>query len=92
MGGSSAVKGYMPHLMKVWKSYNYTVGMTTRTISPFNVDVVGSLFRNAGGKLKHKVVDNAADVLPGILFGIGTYTVTNQVRKSHLMATVIRDS
>ncbi len=49
------VKGYMPHLMKVWKSYVFTTGQTIKTVSPFEVNVIGSLVTNVGAKLRHKV-------------------------------------
>lgn len=78
------VTGYMPHLMKVWKSYAFVSGQTTRSLSPFEVNVLGSLFSNLGGKLKHKVVDNFADVAPGVLAGVGTLFLVKGIRKQHL--------
>ena len=40
---------------QVWKSYQYVPHEKTRMLSPFEIDVVGSLFRNAGEKFRHKV-------------------------------------
>ena len=79
-----AVKGYSPQLMKVWKVYRFTTGMTTRTVSPFEANVFGSLFANIGGKLKHKVVDNFWDVAPGLLTGVGTVFFIKAQRKAYL--------
>ncbi len=79
-----APKGYAPHLMKLWKSYVFTSGQTTRTISPFEVDVVGSLFRNFGYKVKHKVTDNFWDVAPGVLAGVGVVLGAKSARASYL--------
>ena len=39
----------------MWKSYTYVPHEKMRQLSPFELDVVGSLFRNAGEKFRHKV-------------------------------------
>jgi hypothetical protein len=51
----SKITGYAPHLMKVWKTYVFTTGQTIRTVSPFEINVMGSLVKNVGEKFKHKV-------------------------------------
>ena len=79
-----APKGYAPHLVKVWKSWVFTTGQTTRTVSPFEYNVVGSLLRNFGGKLKHKVTDNFWDVAPGVGAGVACVLITKQARASYL--------
>ncbi len=70
--------------MKVWKNYTFVTGATTRTLSPFEVNVVGSLFKNFGEKVKHKFTDNFWDVAPGVLTGVGIVTGTIAARKSYL--------
>ena len=57
-----------PHLKKVWKTYSYQRGQRTQQLSPFEIDVLGPLFRNVGEKLKHKVEDNIWDVAPPLIF------------------------
>lgn len=79
-----AIKGYAPHLMKVWKAYTFTTGQTIRTVSPFEVNVIGSLVKNVGEKVKHKVVDNFWDVAPGVLTGVATVLFVKSQRKSYL--------
>lgn len=44
-----------PNLQKVWKSYTHTRNQRIRQLSPFELDVVGPLFRDIPAKLKHKV-------------------------------------
>lgn len=47
------IKGDIPpNMVKWWKSYTPFHGQVTRTVTPFNVNVVGSLFHNAPSKLK----------------------------------------
>jgi Cytochrome b-c1 complex subunit 8 len=79
-----AVKGYMPHLMKVWKAYVFTSGQKTQMLSPYEINVIGSLFKDVGGKVKHKVVDNFWDVAPGLLTGVGTLFFVKSQRKAYL--------
>ncbi len=40
---------------QVWKSYQHVPHEKMRQLSPFEIDVLGSMFRNAGEKFRHKV-------------------------------------
>lgn len=80
------ISGYAPHLQKVWKSYVYTTGQTIRTVSPFEVNVIGSLVKNVGEKFKHKVTDNFLDVAPGLLTGVGVVFLVKKKRSDYLFS------
>ena len=73
-----------PHLKKTWKSYSYKKGERTQQLSPYEIDVLGPLFRNIGEKLKHKVEDNIWDVAPPILFYMGLVWTVKEIRKDIL--------
>ncbi len=51
----------VPNLAKVWKSYTYTRNQKIRQLSPFELDVLGGLFRDIPGKIKHKVMVRTAN-------------------------------
>lgn len=53
--GGELVAKANPNLLKVWKSYSYTRNQRIQQLSPFEIDVLGPLFRNIGHKIKHKV-------------------------------------
>lgn len=59
-----------PNLQKHWKSYTYTRNQRIRQLSPFELDVLGPLFRDIPAKIKHKVEDNFWDVAPPVIFFI----------------------
>jgi len=44
-----------PHLTKLWKSYAYTRNQRIQQLSPFEIDVLGPLFKDIGAKVKHKI-------------------------------------
>lgn len=73
-----------PHLKKIWKSYSYKKGERTQQLSPYEIDVLGPLFRNIGEKLKHKVEDNIWDVAPPIIFYMGLVWTVKEIRKDIL--------
>jgi hypothetical protein len=73
-----------PHLKKTWKSYSYKKGERTQQLSPYEIDILGPLFRNIGEKLKHKVEDNIWDVAPPILFYMGLVWTVKEIRKDIL--------
>ena len=50
-------------LFQLWKSYAYTRNQRIQQLSPFEVDVLGPLFRDIGHKFKHKVEVCVADGL-----------------------------
>lgn len=41
--------------VQLWKSYSYTRNQRIQQLSPFEIDVLGPLFRDIGGKVKHKL-------------------------------------
>lgn len=57
-----------PAMMKTWKSYTFMRDQKIKQLSPFEVDIVGPLFRDLAGKLKHKLEDNFLDVAPAFIF------------------------
>jgi hypothetical protein len=71
-------------LKKIWKSYSYKKGERTQQLSPYEIDVLGPLFRNIGEKLKHKVEDNIWDVAPPIIFYMGLVWTVKEIRKDIL--------
>lgn len=78
------MKNVHPGMYKTWKSYTYVPHEKVRQLSPFELDVVGSLFRNAGEKFRHKVEDNFWDVFPIIAFHVGLVWGAKVVRKKML--------
>ncbi len=79
-----APSGYMPHLQKLWKSYVFQSGVVTRSVSPFEVNVLGSLFKDIGHKVKHRITDNFLDVAPGLAAGVGVVVFAKSARASYL--------
>ena len=62
----------------------YTRAERVQQLSPFEIDVLGPLFRNVGDKIRHKVEDNFWDVAPAFLFfGTLVYAV-KQLRQKML--------
>lgn len=49
----------------MWKSYAYTRNQRIQQLSPFEVDVLGPLFRDTGSKLRHKIEVSRARVRCG---------------------------
>lgn len=41
--------------VQLWKSYAYTRNQRIQQLSPFEVDILGPLFKDIGGKVKHKL-------------------------------------
>jgi hypothetical protein len=69
-----------PRRAQLWKSYAYTRNQRIQQLSPFEVDVLGPLFRDIGGKVKHKLEDNFLDVAPPLLFFIGLVAFVKEKR------------
>jgi len=59
---------------------SYQKGQRTQQLSPFEIDVLGPLFRNMGANLRHKVEDNFWDVAPPLVFYSGLVYVVKQIR------------
>jgi len=59
---------------------SYQQGQRTQQLSPFEIDVLGPLFRNMGANLRHKVEDNFWDVAPPIAFYSALVYVVKQIR------------
>mmetsp|Transcript_40 Transcript_40/g.54 ORF Transcript_40/g.54 Transcript_40/m.54 type:complete len:88 (+) Transcript_40:208-471(+) len=68
-----APKGVTPaiNMVKWWKSYIPIKYQVTRTISPFQQDVITPFIKNAPKQIQHKISDNLLDVGPALLLGIG---------------------
>ncbi len=52
--GDALVNKATPNLTKHWKSYTYSRNQKIRQLSPFELDVLGPLFRDIPGKIRHK--------------------------------------
>ena len=57
--------------MKLWKYHQSNNGQVIQSLSPFQQDVMGSLFHNAPAKILKKITSNAPSVLPGLIFLVG---------------------
>ena len=59
-------------LKKWWGYHAKTNKEITRSLSPFQQDHLGPLFKQIGKNAPHKITDNFLDVLPGavLLFGV----------------------
>mmetsp|Transcript_16987 Transcript_16987/g.20972 ORF Transcript_16987/g.20972 Transcript_16987/m.20972 type:complete len:88 (-) Transcript_16987:304-567(-) len=65
------------NLVKWWKAYVPVKGQVTRTISPFQQDVLTPFIKSAPEQLKHKITDNLLDVGPALLLGFGIMSWAN---------------
>lgn len=63
----------------------YTRNQKIKQLSPFEVDIVGPLFRDLAGKLKHKLEDNFFDVAPAFIFYGALVTTVKSVRASIML-------
>ncbi len=59
------------HLTKWWSKYTPVNHVVTRTISPYNQDVLTPWIRTWPERLMLKVKDNFFDVVPPFLLGFG---------------------
>ena len=65
--------------------YQFKRGQKIQTLSPFEIDVLGPLFRNVGDKIKHKFQDNFWDAGPPLIFFVGLVTGVKALRKKILV-------
>lgn len=79
------VKDAMPHLVKWWKAYSYQRGLQTQHLSPFEVDVAGSLFKNAFAKIRFRIQDNFWTWGPPVIGMYGTVQYVQHLRHEYLM-------
>lgn len=79
------VKNAHPHLKKVWKNYTYTRGLETRQLSPFEVDLTGSLIQGIRDNFVFRVVDNMWFWAPPTIFTVGSYMYISRLRADYLL-------
>eukprot|EP00924_Labyrinthula_sp_SR-Ha-C_P001832 snap_masked-scaffold_148-processed-gene-0.2-mRNA-1 protein AED:0.06 eAED:0.16 QI:0/-1/0/1/-1/1/1/0/83 len=58
------------HLVKWWKSYQPVSGQMTRTLSPFQQDIITPLFRHMPENAVRRFTDNVLDVAPSVILGV----------------------
>ena len=66
-------------------STQFTRNQKIQQLSPFEVDIVGPLFRDLAGKLKHKLEDNFFDVAPAFIFYGGLVTFVKRTRANMML-------
>ena len=59
--------------------------MRVQQLSPFEVDVLGPLFRDVAHKVKHKVEDNFWDAAPPLLFFVALVSYVKWKRTDILL-------
>ena len=65
--------------------FQYTRNVRIQQLSPFEVDLIGPLFKNQIEKIKHKVEDNFWDVAPPVIFFVCLIAYVKQQRKEVLL-------
>ena len=70
----------LPRPRPLSRADSYQQGQRTQQLSPFEIDVLGPLFRNMGANLRHKVEDNFWDVAPPVAFYTALVYVVKQIR------------
>ena len=87
-GPEKQLPGQPQNAMKKWWAYNtHTNRQITRTLSPFQIDHVGPLFKGMAKNLPKKVTENWLDILPGalVMYGVVTWgnSAFNEDQRSH---------
>ena len=60
-------------LSQLWKKHYPIEGQVTQHLSPFEQNVVSSLFKDVPNKILKKVTDFLFEAGPGLAFGVGIY-------------------
>lgn len=76
-----------PALRKVWKAYEHTDGLVTRTISPYQLNLFGSFVKSLPKKFKYRFIEHGVEVIMCVGIIYGTYTTHQlgfaQLHKDH---------
>ncbi len=71
--------------MQWWQNYSFQRGLQSQHLSPFETNIVGSLFKDSVEKVKHKIQDNFWMWAPAMFIAYGTLTYVNHLRADYLL-------
>ena len=74
-----------PHLVKTWAAYSFTRGLQSQHLSPFELDIAGSLTKGAWYRARTKVADNLPIWAPPLLATFMTVQYVKHLREEYLM-------